>query len=104
MSFALKVNEPKSEDLGDLSRPFGTGFNALLEAGWTWTEDLQCEKFQQRFSDLVKEIDHQHLGFDRPELQISTPETLVKYCAETLGASIVRLKRGDDIAYEFKKD
>jgi hypothetical protein len=101
MSVAFKVPSSNSEVYGDFSRPFGAGFNAILEVGWTWTSGLNREKCERDFKTFVSKIDHQHLGFDVPELGITTPESLLEVCAREVSANIVRFQRGEDIKMEF---
>lgn len=102
LSLAFKVNENVADDHGDFGNRFGAGFNAELEVGWILGDGLDENDKQQSFKTLIRRLDHRHLGLDAPELEISTPETLLIFCAKELKADIVRLKRGADISYEFK--
>jgi hypothetical protein len=104
MSLALKT--PPGSEFGDFERPYGAGFNAEIEIGWNWTESLNLDRLSSTFSELVQKIDHRHLGMDAPELQITTPESLLKYCLNFLNqkqcpAKVVRFRRGEDIVYEL---
>lgn len=93
-------------DFGDFQNTYGAGFNANLEVGWTWTESLDKAALEVAFSNFVKKIDHQHLGMDMPQLQITTPESLVQFAVsyfakQNCAVKTVRLSRGEDITYRY---
>lgn len=102
---AIALKTPPGQDFGDFARPYGSGFNAELEAGWTSTNELALA-VESVFSDLVKKIDHRHLGMDAPELGITTPESMLQFCFHFLERTghrpdVLRLRRGENIFYEM---
>jgi len=106
LSLAFKT--ALGDDYGDFQNTYGAGFNAQLEVGWTWTESLDKAALTLEFSNFVKKIDHRHLGMDTPQLQITTPESLIQFAVsyfakQNWAVENVRLSRGEDIVYRYER-
>ena len=102
ISIALRAGD--GPEFGDFGRTWGGGFNAELEVGWP--AGASRNKSETTFATLIRLIDHKHLGFDAPDLGITTPESLLLFCSRHLRERglkpvFVRLRRGEEIAYEL---
>lgn len=92
----IAVGQKSKEDPG----PYGQGYNYVVEAGFPWREDL--EPVQKAFAQVIKEVDHQHLGLDMHALQEPTTAHLCAFfirrlTEEGMTPSAVRLERGDGL-------
>ena len=104
---SLAFKTPQGRDFGDFERPYGAGFNAEVEVGWDWTESLKKSRAKELFDEMIRQIDHRHLGMDAPELHVTTPESLLAFCVEhfkkkSMPAKTIRFRRGEDIHYRFE--
>ncbi len=88
----------------DQSGAYGQGFNYQVEAEFRWQPDF--EVLNQHLSEVLKEVDHRHLGLDF--LEIGDPTTanfggwILKKLRER-GCEVVALtlSRGDGLVARF---
>lgn len=100
---ALALKTPSGAEFGPFGDKWGGGFNAELEIGWSGS--LCEEDCRRAFQDLVKRLDHRHLGFDAAELKVTTPDSLLEFATDVLSErgfrpAFVRMGRGTDVVYE----
>lgn len=102
--------EKNTQVFGTHSRPYGHGYNFVLEVRVEGTKDpvsglvVNLTEVEKDLQAVVKTLDHRHLGFDVPAFseKVPTLENLGQYCFEELRKRLgtklagIRLRQGED--------
>ena len=92
----IAVGQKSKDDPG----PYGQGYNYVVEAAFAWSPDLA--HVRKSFADVLKEVDHRHLGLDVHLIEDPTTANLCQFIMQGLRergvpALEVRLERGDGL-------